>query len=200
MRNPSVIVLCLLVVAGCGGTLKVDGEGTADTGTEDVAVDSVPDSAEDPAEDSPEDVETEDAATDPPPDTGEDGCTPIEWYQDVDHDGYGDNAMTVWECDPPPGYSSAGGDCDDTDPLVYPGQTEFFTEPRSDGTFDYNCDGVGEYLYPDTHGCSMFDCVDGEGWNEDLPPLCGENGQWIRCSHIGPACSVQPDWRRQACR
>jgi len=37
-----------------------------------------------------------------------------------------------------------GNDCDDAAANVRPNQTAYFSAPRTDGTFDYNCDDMDE--------------------------------------------------------
>jgi MYXO-CTERM domain-containing protein len=57
--------------------------------------------------------------------------------RDLDGDGHGDpNDTVVTMCVPPAGYVSNDGDCDDTNPAVYPGALEV-----CDGV-DGNCNGV----------------------------------------------------------
>jgi hypothetical protein len=83
-------------------------------------------------------------------DTGVDNVfTPVRWYVDADYDGYGDpNSFTdITGCDtlPPTGSVPIEGDCDDADLRVhvYPmGDAPYFDTPRSDGTYDFDCDGV----------------------------------------------------------
>ena len=58
------------------------------------------------------------------------------YYPDVDGDGYGDEAGAVSACEQPEGFITAGGDCDDTNPLVNP----TILEICNDG-IDNNCDG-----------------------------------------------------------
>lgn len=59
-------------------------------------------------------------------------------YRDADMDGHatrGEAVAWTW-CAPPPGYSNKrGGDCDDTDPLTFPGAPELCDGKNSD------CDG-----------------------------------------------------------
>ena len=58
-----------------------------------------------------------------------------EWYLDADDDGYGLLDSTEITCNQPEGYSHLEGDCDDQDPLSYPGAEEL-----EDGV-DNDCDG-----------------------------------------------------------
>ncbi|HEX2535944.1 MAG TPA: MopE-related protein [Chitinophagaceae bacterium] len=56
------------------------------------------------------------------------------YYKDNDRDGYG-GSTRILACTAPPGYTSTGGDCNDSDPSVWPGQSE-----SADGK-DNDCDG-----------------------------------------------------------
>jgi len=61
-------------------------------------------------------------------------------YRDADGDGYGAGSQ-VYTCSAS-GYVTRGGDCCDTDPFAFPGQTEYIDVPNQCGSFDYSCDGV----------------------------------------------------------
>jgi hypothetical protein len=73
------------------------------------------------------------------------GCEPLTtFYQDGDGDGVG-GAASKLACTAPVGYKAAGGDCDDSNASVFPGQTQYFgapyTNPGGAVSFDYDCDG-----------------------------------------------------------
>jgi len=63
------------------------------------------------------------------------------YYQDLDEDGYGDNATATEACAPITGWITTGGDCDDTDSFINPEAEEI-----CDG-IDNNCnEGIDEDL------------------------------------------------------
>jgi hypothetical protein len=57
------------------------------------------------------------------------------WYLDADGDGYGRLATSALACASPTGYVADNNDCDDLNPLAYPGAAEVCDEA------DNNCDG-----------------------------------------------------------
>ena len=57
------------------------------------------------------------------------------WFIDADGDSYGNMSVALYAAVQPVGYVSGPGDCDDTNPFIFPGATEL---PNG---FDDNCDG-----------------------------------------------------------
>ncbi len=55
-------------------------------------------------------------------DNNADVGTHLIWYLDADEDGYGDPTVSQLACAQPAGYVDNGDDCDDSDPLLFPGQ------------------------------------------------------------------------------
>lgn len=187
VRTDCLAMLLMAVLAGCGGAIASGNEPGEDVATEPDGVE------EDPVPDVLPDEEPDVTET-----TGD--CTELVWYQDADLDGFGGSEMTHVGCEPLPGYVDVGGDCHDGNYDVHPGQGSYFTEPYGEGSFDYNCDGLDEAESYDLHHCSIFDCAEGEGWNEAAAPDCGQSGAWVRCEQWGPVCNYNPSRRVQACR
>ncbi len=87
-------------------------------------------------------------------------CEKLEWFVDEDGDGFGVDSDRVERCLQPTGYAHDSGDCDDTDPLAFPGGAE---TPYD--SVDQDCDGSD---LCDTDGdeqdaveCGGDDCDDG---------------------------------------
>lgn len=84
-----------------------------------------------------------------------DGGPPVMWYRDGDDDGYGNDAESFTACDPPMGYTSAGGDCDETDPGVNP------STPEECNGLDDDCD-----FQVDEGGATWCNDVDLDGYGD----------------------------------
>ncbi|MBM4365420.1 MAG: hypothetical protein FJ102_04345 [Deltaproteobacteria bacterium] len=69
--------------------------------------------------------------------TDEDAVDESLWYLDADGDGHG-GEVAVLACEAPEGHVDNGDDCDDADPAVYPGATQY------DDGLDSDCDGAAE--------------------------------------------------------
>lgn len=114
-------------------------------------------------------------------------------YRDVDLDGYGvGSALCVGDG---PGFSDRSDDCDDADNRVHPAQLSYYSTGRSDGTFDFNCDGAdtpqnGCVTAASTTACSTA-AVSGvaEGWVGTIPG-CGASATYRGC--IGSSSATCP--------
>ena len=101
---------------------------------------------------------------------------------DDDGDGVGDTESVVEACDPPDGTVPRGGDCDDSDPDVFPGQAE-----RCNGRDD-NCDDAVDG--PDSVDLvTYYQDADGDGFGTDPAELCPDAAgpDWID-THAGLDC------------
>jgi MYXO-CTERM domain-containing protein len=102
---------------------------------------------------------------------GADAAGAVDWYADLDEDGFSSELDVVTACEAPEGYgpSSDLDDCDDEDALVNPDATE-----GVDDELDQDCDGE-ELCYLDQ---------DGDGYRPDavstvtsVDLLCDEPGE-----------------------
>ncbi|MEO0554261.1 MAG: hypothetical protein AAF149_13725 [Bacteroidota bacterium] len=102
-------------------------------------------------------------------------------YFDQDGDSYGNdsNYLVFSPKDPlPDGYVLKGGDCLDTNPDVFPGQSNYFTAQRGDGSFDYDCDGVITLQWKTTGACGKGH-AEPQGWWGPTPDP-GVTMAWLK--------------------
>ena len=111
------------------------------------------------------------------------GCS--YYYTDSDGDGYGTGASQCWCSGGSYPYTATNSsDCYDTNASVNPGQSNYFTYNRGDGSYDYNCNGAQEQQYSGSSaGCDwdtvLIDCdLNGSAGWDGSTPSCGSSGQW----------------------
>lgn len=86
---------------------------------------------------------------------------PADWFLDEDADGYGVGAATA-VCVGPSGYASAGGDCNDREPLVNPGAAEVCNDADDD------CDGALDDEDPGVQGRpTWYPDEDRDTWGDE---------------------------------
>jgi hypothetical protein len=115
--------------------------------------------------------------------TGADGGPPDGGQAmscDVDGDGY-----------PAPACVTDGGiaDCDDLNAYAHPTQTAFFTVPRANNTFDYDCDGFETHAFPVVDCLSARTVTECEGAGFAIAdPGCGRTGALVTCKWALTSC------------
>lgn len=88
----------------------------------------------------------------------DDGVMMRPYCEDKDGDGHGVSGRAMkMDCVPTPGFGDCNGDCDDTNPAIFPGAVEV-----CDG-FDHNCDGTVD---------QGVRAVCGTGWCRRYAPTC----------------------------
>jgi hypothetical protein len=79
---------------------------------------------------------------------GADATGAVNWYEDLDGDGYGNRDSIIRHCDEPAGYVSDDDDCDDTATEIHPSADEY-----CDGR-DNDCDGFTDEA--GSSGCTTY--------------------------------------------
>ena len=141
MKNTAyALVLVSSILAACGsddGDTVTIGHNNASTGSDGGANDGAASTTTTPPSGPTIDPTSADA--------GGDACTPVAYYYDGDGDGVG-GAQTEAACESPGAkWVTTGGDCDDGNADVFPGQTRWFgvsykiAMPAQTSSFDYNC-------------------------------------------------------------
>lgn len=133
------------------------------------------------------------------------------FYPDSDNDGYG--ALTpTYGCStsadlPPLGFVDNNEDCFDDNEDAFPGQTEWFSSSRGDGSYDYDCSGSTERRWNSEYEVDSMTCeLLEEGWILGPIPSCGITRDWVVdvTLELDPVsifeCVEETEFRVQECR
>ncbi|MDA3864720.1 MAG: hypothetical protein PF689_12735 [Deltaproteobacteria bacterium] len=108
-----------------------------------------------------------------------------KFYLDKDGDGWGNSKISKMSCGQTENYIKKSGDCDDNDSRVHPQQKSYFSIPRKNGSFDFDCDDKETirlstraycHLQEDNKGCKLA-----SGWDISASqkiPSCGQPEKW----------------------
>jgi hypothetical protein len=136
-------------------------------------------------------------------DAAAEACVPVVFFLDGDGDNYGGTTSSKG-CAPPDSraWVTVGGDCDDSNPTVNPGQGGYFDvgyvpTGQSVISFDYNCDGhESESGSPPKAACKTTGLTcGGSGYIAATParsgtgvdPYCGST-QEVTCAESTLSC------------
>ncbi len=85
---------------------------------------------------------------------------PTDWYQDLDHDGYGNPDSVMLACSQPPGYVANNQDCNDRDSTINP-MTVWYADKDNDGYGD-PADSIVACVPPPGYVNNKLDCNDND--------------------------------------
>ncbi|MEZ4235009.1 MAG: MopE-related protein [Myxococcota bacterium] len=97
-----------------------------------------------------------------------DPIDPTAYFLDADGDGFGDLAMEVDACEPPPDYVTEPTDCNDDDPAISPAATEICDPDLVDEDCDTLADDADPSADPETMSPWYVD-ADLDGYGVDGP-------------------------------
>lgn len=122
----------------------------------------------------------------------------LERDNDDDHYGNGDLSSRCTGATPPSGFvqRSLDEDCYDNNPNARPGQTNYYTSDRGDGSFDYNCDGnltKKQVSVVESCACNVDAgvCDIATTQNQTPSSSCGTN--WTHDKACGGSCPASCD-------
>lgn len=129
----------------------------------------------------------------------------VLWYVDADADGFGDSSASVSACAQPAGTVSIGGDCDDTDPAIFPGQNCSISCTQTevawiDANFVLYTDALGGALGSCFGNGDQADCIQNALENQGIPLSldCNACGlAWLVC--LQQECLAQCISSPQSC-
>ena len=111
----------------------------------------------------------------------DEGVVFVDFFLDMDGDGFGDPSVSLNDCVQPPGYVSIGTDCDDTDSTINPSAVEV-----PNNQIDENCDGLIEVIDNDGDGVNSDDDCDDD--NATVFP-----GNTESCDGLDNNCNQEVD-------
>ncbi|MEO0600091.1 MAG: putative metal-binding motif-containing protein [Myxococcota bacterium] len=112
----------------------------------------------------------------------------VTLYEDVDGDGFGDDAVTLTACPDTPGYALVGGDCDDDDDTVAPDLPDI-----CNGGVDDDCDATTDENVD--FGTPWFVDGDLDGFGDDATAVWACEAPAPDLVALGGDCSDGDDTR-----
>jgi hypothetical protein len=123
-------------------------------------------------------------------DDGDPAWIDTEYFGDGDGDGFGDPAVSLFDCAPPSGFVDNADDCDDSDPALFPGSDaacaaldclELLNQGNTaDGDYWVTMDGVPTLAECDMSGGGWtlvffddFEATPDAGWSMSATYVCG---------------------------
>jgi hypothetical protein len=124
---------------------------------------------------------------------------PVTYFLDGDHDGYGGTSTTIACAPPSSDWITRGGDCDDGNADVNPGQNDFFATGyvptgKTQISFDYDCSGVEEESGSPVHAychASGLNLCTGDGYVPATPTRTGAGVDAYCGSTETTTCAIQ---------
>lgn len=121
----------------------------------------------------------------------------IMYFRDMDNDGFGDPMVYTQGCSQPPGYVLDNTDCDDNDPLEFPGQVwykDFDGDLFGDGTTQSQCQRPANYYAAVELNGLDTDCNDSDpSINPDAAEVCGDGIDNNCDGNVDEGCGPPPD-------